>query len=53
MSSQRQARQVTGMGEMTKVDTWREADGTRVDKLIMRPNQDMYAHGLCDLACYP
>ena len=39
------ARQVMGMGDMSKVDTWREPDGVRVDKLIMRPSHDKYAQG--------
>ena len=38
MSARRHARQVMGMGDMSKVDTWREPDGVRVDKLIMRPS---------------
>ena len=34
-----------GVGDISKVDTWREPDGVRVDKLIMRPSQDKYAQG--------
>ena len=37
--------QVMGMGDISKVDTWRKPDGVRVDKLIMRPSQDKCARG--------
>ena len=46
LRAQCHARQVMGMGDISKVDAWREPDGVRVDKLIMRPSQDQCAQGL-------
>lgn len=34
-----------GMGDISKVDTWREPDGVRVDKLIMRLSHAKCAQG--------